>query len=103
MENRSYSNLNNSSFDRTFYITQKKHLLKNLNESLDKMIKCKTPKKEINNLSENIKKKCKKKIENIDKFIRKQNNFIPNKNLVINLLSDNKKKIKIRIVFIILI
>jgi peroxiredoxin len=58
------------------------------------MIKCKTPKKEINNLSENIKKKCKKKIENIDKIIRKQNNFIPNKNLVINLLSDNKKKNK---------
>ena len=35
---------------------------------------------------------AKKKIENIDKIIRKQNNHIPNKNLIINLLSDNKNK-----------
>ena len=90
MPNRSYSNLNNSFYDRTFYITQKKFFLNNLNESLDKIIKCKTPKKEINNLSEIINKKCKKKIDKIDKIIRKQNNCIPNKNLIINLLSNNK-------------
>ena len=61
MVNRSYSNLNNIPFDRTFYLTQKKSLLNNLHKSLNKIIKCKTPKKEIKNLSENIDKKCKKK------------------------------------------
>ena len=94
MANRSYSNINNNSFDRTFYLTQKKSLLNNLNESLNRIIKCKTPKKEIKNLSKKINKKCKKKIENIDRIIRIQNNNIPKKNLVINLLSDNKKKNK---------
>ena len=90
--NRNYSNLNNSSFDRTFNITKKKSLLNNLNESLNKIIKCKTPKKEITNFSENINMKCKKKIENINKIIRKHSHFIPNKNLIINLLSDKKNK-----------
>ena len=94
MANRSYSNLNNIPFDRTFYLTQKKSLLNNLHKSLNKIIKCKTPKKEIKNLSENINKKCKKKIENIDKIIRKKIYYIPKKNLIINLLSDNKKKNK---------
>ena len=68
--------------------------MNNLHKSLNKIIKCKTPKKEIKNLSENINKKCKKKIENIDKIIRKKIYYIPKKNLIINLLSDNKKKNK---------
>jgi len=92
MTNKSYSNLNNSSCDRTFYITQKKSLLHNLNESLNKIIKCKTPKKEIKNLSEIINIKCKNKINNINKIIQKQSGYIPNKNLIINLLSNNKIK-----------
>ena len=88
--NKSYSNLNNSYGDRTFYITQKKSFISNLNKSLNKIIKCKTPKKEIRNLSEIINVKCKKKIEKINKIIQKQSIYIPKKNSIINLLSDNE-------------
>jgi len=77
MSNRSYSNLNNISFDKTFYITQKKVLLNNLNESLDKIIKCKTPKKEIKNFSEIINKKYKKNLKTLTKlFGNKINVFL---------------------------
>lgn len=89
-ENRSYSKLLNQTFNKSFYITQKNLLLK-INEKLEKIIKYRTPKKDIKDLSEAINIKCKSKIKNIKNLIKKQNVNKNSKKSIINLLSDYKK------------
>ena len=88
--NKSYTNLLNQTFNKSFYITQKNLLLK-LNEKLDKIIKYRTPKKDIKDLSDAVNIKCKSKMKNIKKLIKKQSVYTNPKKSVINLLTDYKK------------
>ena len=89
-ESKSYSDLLNHTFNKSFYITQKNILLK-INEKLEKISKYRTPKKDIKDLSEAINIKCKSKIKNIKKLIKKQIVYNAKKKSIINILTDYKK------------
>ena len=88
--NKSYSYLLNHTFNKSFNIIQK-NLLFNLNKKIEKIIKYRTPKKDIKDLSERVNIKCKSKIKNIKKLIKKQTVYNNNKKSIINLLTDYKK------------
>jgi hypothetical protein len=88
--NKSYSHLLNHTFNKSFYVTQKDFLLK-INEQLEKIRKYRTPKKDIKDLSEAVNIKCKSKIKNIKKLIKKKIVNNSNKKSIINLLTDYKK------------
>ena len=89
-ESKSYSDLLNHTFNKSFYLTQKNILLK-INEKLEKISKYRTPKKDIKDLSEAINIKCKSKIKNIKKLIKKQIVYNAKKKSIINILTDYKK------------
>ena len=94
-ENISKNNSSSNSYTRTyaqnFNLTQKNILLSKIQEKLNKILKYKTPKRDIKDLSNSTKIKCKKKMKKITKLINKNVYKDDPKSLMI-LLKEKQKK-----------
>lgn len=90
--NTSYLNIHNNTYNQQFYSTQKNFLYKKIKEKLDEISEYKTPIRDIKELSNLSKLKCKKKMKKIKNLIKKSTEYKSDPKALIRLLRENKDK-----------
>lgn len=89
--NNSYSNLYNHTYNQNFYLTPKNVFYSNMQEKLDKLMKYRTPKKDIKDLSQLTNIKCRNKIKKIANLIKKNSEYKIDPKSIVRLLKETKK------------
>ena len=95
--NNSYSNIFNLTYNQNFCLAQKDIIFSKIQERLNKISRYRTPNKDIKDLSESSKLKCRTKMKKINFLINKNSEYKIDPKSIVNLLKerkikDNKKK-----------
>ena len=91
IKNNSSSNLYNRTYNQNFNIIHKNSFFSQIQEKLNKISKYRTPKKDIKDLSNTMKLKCRRKKKKITKLINK-NIYKDDPKLLMRLLKEKQKK-----------
>lgn len=91
-KNNSTSNIYNNTYNQNFSSAQREIIFSKIREKLNRIIKYRTPKKDIKDLSQSSKIKCRTKIKKIDKLIKERSEFKLEPQSIINLLREKKNK-----------
>lgn len=89
-KNKSYSNLLNQTYNQNMFFNRKKEIFSNIMENLNKVMKYRTPKKDIRDLSILSNIKYKKKIKKISKLIKPFSEYKNDPKAIVQLLKDTK-------------